>query len=201
MNDKFLLEFSSRPTAEISGLVALRASFVFDFVSRQKLGGTSLKYFTWMQLPVLLPDQVARHTGFISPRCKELLYVTAEMGPLATDLDDTGAPFLWEETRRQVIRAELDALFFHLYGISREDADYILDTFPIVRRKDEARYGSYRTKELILAEYDRMAAAGVSLENPLVEGENYTSTLTPPRARARDIRPCPTAAEVPPLHD
>jgi hypothetical protein len=25
-----------------------------------------------------------------------------------------------------------------------------------------------------------MAAAGLTLENPLVEGENYTSTLTPP---------------------
>ncbi|WP_144440235.1 hypothetical protein, partial [Streptomyces albidoflavus] len=39
---------------------------------------------------------------------------------------------------------------------------------------------SYRTKDLILAEYDRMAAAGVSLTTPLVDGENYTSTLTPP---------------------
>ncbi|MEU3148679.1 hypothetical protein, partial [Streptomyces sp. NPDC006999] len=86
----------------------------------------------------------------------------------------------WDESRRQVIRAELDALFFHLYGVSRNDVDYILDTFPIVRRKDEAKYGTYRTKELILAEYDRMAAAGLTLENPLVDGENYTSTLTPP---------------------
>ncbi|WP_443042318.1 DEAD/DEAH box helicase [Streptomyces sp. B21-105] len=40
-------------------------------------------------------------------------------------------------------------------------------------------HGSYRTEELTLAEYDRMAAAGLTLENPLVEGENYTSTLTP----------------------
>jgi hypothetical protein len=79
-----------------------------------------------------------------------------------------------------MIRAELDALFFHLYGVSREDVDYILDTFPIVRRKDEAKYGTYRTKELILTEYDRMTAAGLTLENSLVDGENYTSTLTPP---------------------
>ncbi len=43
-----------------------------------------------------------------------------------------------------------------------------------------AKYGTYRTKELILAEYDRMAVAGLTLENPLVDGENYTSTLTPP---------------------
>ncbi|WP_346265887.1 hypothetical protein [Streptomyces sp. CB09001] len=87
---------------------------------------------------------------------------------------------MWVPERRQVIRAELDALFFHLYGITRQDVDYIFETFPIVKRKDEAKYGTYRTKDLILAEYDRMAAAGVSLENPLVDGENYTSTLTPP---------------------
>jgi hypothetical protein len=55
-----------------------------------------------------------------------------------------------------------------------------METFPIVRRKDEAKYGTYRTKELILAEYDRMAAVSVSLTNPLAEGKNYTSTLTPP---------------------
>jgi len=98
----------------------------------------------------------------------------------ARDLGDTGAPFRWDEDRRAIIRAELDALFFHLYGISREDADYILDTFPIVKRKDEAKYGTYHTKDLILSIYDRMADAGVSLNTPLVDGENFTSALTPP---------------------
>ncbi|MBZ0306863.1 MAG: hypothetical protein K8I82_12410 [Anaerolineae bacterium] len=39
-----------------------------------------------------------------------------------------------------------DALYFHLYHIAREDVDYIMDTFPIVRRKDEDQHGDYRTK-------------------------------------------------------
>lgn len=121
-----------------------------------------------------------RHRDFIGHRVIELAYTTYDMSSFGADLGYVGSPFRWDEDRRQQIRAELDALFFHLYGISREDADYILDTFPIVRRKDEAKYGSYRTKELILAEYDRMAAAGLTLDNPLVDGENYTSTLTPP---------------------
>lgn len=104
------------------------------------------------------------------------------MAHFARDLGDTGSPFRWVEDRRTVIRAELDALFFHLYGITRDDASYILDTFPILKRKDEAAHGEYRTKRLILDEYDRMAAAGVTLETPLTEGENgsYRSTLTPP---------------------
>ena len=139
-----------------------------------------MNFFIWQQLPVPTPLTLRPHTEWITRRYLELSYTADEMRGLAKDLGGTGAPFRWDDGRRQVIRAELDAFCFHQYGISREDADYILDTFPIVRRKDEAKYGSYRTKELILAEYDRMAAAGVSLDNPLVDGENYTSTLTPP---------------------
>ncbi|MEV5550616.1 DNA methyltransferase [Streptomyces sp. NPDC052309] len=170
----------SRRTPAGTPLHTVAASFVFDFVARQKSGGVNLNFFIFEQLPTLTPRMVAPHDAFIAPRALELSYTSWDMRPFAADLGDTGAPFLWDEARRQVIRAELDALLFHLYGISRDDVDYILDTFPIVRRKDEAAYGGYRTKELILAEYDRMSAAGVSLTDPLVDGENHTSTLTPP---------------------
>ncbi|MFF3895156.1 hypothetical protein ACFYY3_18550 [Streptomyces sp. NPDC001812] len=52
--------------------------------------------------------------------------------------------------------------------------------FNVTRDNDMKAYGTYRTKDLILAEYDRMTQASLTLENPLVDGENYTSTLTPP---------------------
>ncbi|MEV5865236.1 DNA methyltransferase [Streptomyces tendae] len=151
-----------------------------DYILRQKLGGTNLNFFQFGQLPFLTPEMLTLHAPFITPRVLELSYSSNDMSAFARDLGDAGTPFQWNEARRQALRTELDAVFFHLYGISREDVDYILDTFPIVRRKDEAKYGTYRTKDLILAEYDRMAAAGLTLENPLVDGENYTSTLTPP---------------------
>ncbi len=61
--------------------------------------------------------------------------------------------------RRSAIRRELDAAFFHLYGISREDAGYIMETFPIVKRKEEERFGEYRTKRAILEIYDALAEA------------------------------------------
>ncbi len=51
-----------------------------------------------------------------------------------------------------------DALYFHLYGLSRADAAYILDTFPIVRRHDKAAFGTYRTKHMVLAYYNALAA-------------------------------------------
>jgi hypothetical protein len=67
---------------------------------------------------------------------------------------DTPAPFVWDEDRRAVLRAELDALYAHLYGLTRDELAYILDTFPIVRRKDEAQYGEYRTKRMVLEKYE-----------------------------------------------
>ncbi|MFE1842087.1 Eco57I restriction-modification methylase domain-containing protein [Streptomyces sp. NPDC059515] len=166
----------------IAALAACASSFVFDFTARFKVGGTHLNFFITQQLPVPSPEQLTVHIPFISPRFLELSYTSRDMSSFSLDLGDTGSPHRWDDNRRSVIRAELDALFFHLYGIDRDDVSYILDTFPIVRRKDEEKYGRYRTKNLILAEYDRMAAAGLTLENPLIEGESgtYRSTLTPP---------------------
>jgi hypothetical protein len=42
--------------------------------------------------------------------------------------------------------------------IARDDVDYIMETFPIVKRKDEAAHGEYLTKRIILEMYDHMAA-------------------------------------------
>jgi hypothetical protein len=70
------------------------------------------------------------------------------------------APFVWDEERLAHLRAELDALYAHLYGLTREELDYILDTFPIVRRKDEERWGEYRTKRLVLEAYEERGWLG-----------------------------------------
>jgi hypothetical protein len=109
------------------------------------------------------------------------------MTPLARDLGDEGEPFRWDEARRAQLRAELDAYFFHLYGISAEDTDYILETFQSesggLKNNEIAKFGEYRTKRLVLTEYARMAEASLTLEKPLIDGETYTSALTPPPGR------------------
>jgi hypothetical protein len=80
------------------------------------------------------------------------------MAAFARDLDCDGPPFVWDLERRATLRAELDAAFFHIYGLNREEVDHVMDTFPIVRRKDESAHGEYRTKRLVLEKYDEMAA-------------------------------------------
>lgn len=149
-------------------LVAEWSSIVFDFVVRQKIGGSNMSHHILKQLPSLPPatydapcawsptDTLA---DWIRPRVLELVYTAWDMQPFAQDLGYTGPPFTWDDTRRRQLRAELDAAFFHLYGLTRDEAAYILDTFPIVKRDDEARFGTYRTKDLILAAYDQYAAA------------------------------------------
>ena len=47
------------------------------------------------------------------------------------------------------------SLYFHLYGLTKDEAGEILDTFPIVKRQDEAKYGGkFRTRDLILGYYN-----------------------------------------------
>jgi len=68
-------------------------------------------------------------------------------------------PFKWDDARRARLRAELDGLYAHLYGLTREELDHIMDTFPIVKRKDEAKWGEYRTKRMVLEAWEELVRA------------------------------------------
>jgi len=99
------------------------------------------------------------------------------LAPFARDVGYDGPPFHWDPERRFLLRCELDAAFFHLYGLSRDDTDYAMDTFPIVR-KNEKPYGEYRTKRVILEIYDAMAEAART-------SKRYQTRLDPPPADPR----------------
>ena len=138
-----------------------------------------MNFFYVQQFAMLPPSAYTQgNHAFIRARVLELTYTARDICGFASDLGYTGAPFHWNPERRFLIRCELDALYFHLYGISREDACYILDTFPIVRRKDEAEHGEYRTQRLILELYDAMAEAERT-------GVPYQTRLDPPPADPR----------------
>jgi len=68
-----------------------------------------------------------------------------------------GSSSVLNEEHRLHLHAELDGLYGHLYGLTRDELATILDTFPIVKRKDEDAYGTYRTKRLVLEAYDGLA--------------------------------------------
>ena len=174
--DKFPLMFPHVSPVLTAALIAAQSSLVVDYVSRQKIGGTTMGVYIWKQLPVPTPAMLEPHTGFLTPRILELVYTTYEMTPLARDLGDADAPFVWDEDRRAQLRAELDAFFFRLYGIGRDEVDYIMETFQTeaggLKNNDIAKYGTYRTKDLVLEVYDRMSAAEAA-------GRQYATPISP----------------------
>jgi hypothetical protein len=86
----------------------------------------------------------------------ELTWVAHDLDAFGHDLGIRTECVTWDRSRREQLRCDLDATLFQVYGVSRDDAAYILDTFHIIRRDDVAAFGEYRTKRLILEAYDRL---------------------------------------------
>ena len=122
------------------------------------------------QLPVIAPKDYDRQFGSTTARdlirdhVLRLTYTAHDMAPFARDLGYDGAPYTWDDEERRHLRARLDALYFHLYGLSSDDAGYVLGTFPIVRRKDEAQFGRYRTRDMVLAYMNALDAEDTESE-------------------------------------
>ncbi len=159
-------------------------SYILDYSARQSIGGSHLTYSYLKQLPVLHPSKFTEQCiwekdhkllEWIFSRGFELTYTAWDLEEFAKDCGYEGPPFKWDEERRFLIRAELDAAYFHLYGIDRDDVEYIMETFPIVKRKDEKAFGEYRTKRVILEVYDAMAEA-------MKTGQSYQTIVSPPPA-------------------
>lgn len=190
------LWFTNKSVLDNCFLLACLASFSCDLVTRFKLGGTHLNYFILKQLAVLPPSFITHPAclllgKYLTASVLELSYTAYDLQPFAEDCGYDGPPFIWDEERRFNIRCELDALYFHLYLGTQTDwqtrgskellsyfpspryaVDYIMDTFPIVKRKDEKEYGEYRTKLRILEIYDQMTHC-------LSTNTEYRSTLNP----------------------
>jgi hypothetical protein len=186
-----LISLTLADGSESACFLACLNSFCIDYLARQNVGGSHLTYFILKQLPILTPKsfkvpapwcRAAATSDWIAERALELTFTARDVQGFARAVGYGGPPFRWDEERRFLIRCELDAAFFHLYGISHDDADYIMETFPIVRRKDEERFGEYRTKRVILEIYDEMEQAKQS-------GRPYQTRLDPPPGDPRAADP------------
>ena len=101
----------------------------------------------------------------------ELTYTANDMAPFARDMghiDGDGSvlpPFQWDKDRCLFLRAKLDAVFFHLYGVTdRDDVRHVYSSFPIVERQETAAYGTYRTREVCLAWMNALVAGDPDAE-------------------------------------
>ena len=166
----------------ISCLLASFNSLVFDYVARQKIGHTNFNFFIFEQLPALPPNiYTSTDIQFITPRVLELVYTAYDLKPFAEDMGYHGEPFEWDEERRALLRAELDAYYARLYDLTRDELRYILDpkevygedfpgeTFRVLKDKEIRLYGEYRTRRLVLEAWDRLE--GVQVAGYQVSGE------------------------------
>ncbi len=170
-------------------LLASLSSLVVDYVARQKLGTTSLTPFTLKQLPILPPERYSSSDiEFVTARVLELTYTSNDLGAWAADLGYSGKPFSWNPERRAHLRAELDAYYAQLYGLTRDELCYVLDpadvmgedypseTFRVLKKNELNEFGEYRTRRLVLEAWDRFEASGWR-EAPAVasDGVQYSS--------------------------
>lgn len=177
-NNLPLMLFGIRAEPEkLAALLGNLDSMPLDFVARHKVGGTHLNFFIYKQLPVLPPDRYSKvDLAYIVPRVLELTYTAHDLKPWADDLaaydprsaDQRATPFAWNHARRAQLRAELDAWYARLYGLTRDELRYILDpadvmgedypseTFRVLKNSEMREFGEYRTRRLVLEAWDRL---------------------------------------------
>jgi hypothetical protein len=170
-NQMPLMLFAERdnPPQQYAALLANLSALVFDFVARHKTGGTHMNYFIFKQLPILPPDRyTASDLAYIVPRVLELTYTAHDLALWAQDLGYDGPPYAFNPDRRAILRAELDACYARLYGLTRDELRYILDpsdvmgddypseTFRVLQKNEIREFGEYRTQRLVLAAWDAL---------------------------------------------
>ena len=196
--------FEKNRAEDTALLCANLNSFMFNFLTSMRQSGANLNKNVYSHLPII-PEpsskKIPNAVTFVSTRTLELVYTAWDLEHFAKDCGYDGPPFCWDEERRFWLRCELDAAFFHLYlgtpaewaeqntgellesyPTPRDAVDYIMETFPIVRRNDEEAHGEYRTKQAILDIYDEMQRA-------IDTGEPYETHLDPPPADPRVAHP------------
>lgn len=181
-NNKTPIIFEESGILDGTIMCGILSSIVFDYVTRQKVGGKSMNFFYVKQFPVLTPDQIPSATQWqIVKRVAEICYFNHDMDGWAEELweemDDSQRaqlpqignrePWIYNPDRRALLQAELDAIFAHLYGLTTDDLRYILDpedvcgkgcineTFRVLKDNELRQYGEYRTKRLVLEAWNK----------------------------------------------
>lgn len=115
-----------------------------------------MKYNVFKQLPILPPAFYTEpRLTFITPKVLELTYTSHSLAPFASDLGHNDPPFIWDEDRRALLRADLDAFYARAYGLTRDELRYILDpadvkgpdypseTFRVLKEKKSANTANF----------------------------------------------------------
>ena len=140
-------------------LIANLNSLAFDFIARQKYSSTSLSDFFVKQFPVLAPNTYLASPNWfkgeslvsrIRKLVIELVYTAEDLRAFADSFEYLGNPFSWNIERRIEIKAELDAIFFILYGFSIEESEHAINSFTRLEINENRQWGEYKSKNMIM---------------------------------------------------
>jgi hypothetical protein len=119
-------------SSEVLFTTACLNSFLFDFLIRQRIS-QNLTMFYIYQLPVPRLTKNDRNFNDIVQRAAKLICTTPEFDELAQEVGlGSHQQGVTDEAERAKLRAELDGMVAHLYGLTEDEFSYILTTFPIV---------------------------------------------------------------------
>ena len=168
-NSAPVVDYEHARAVALTLVLANMNSLPLDWTARFSVGGVNMNFFIVKQLPVLPPEAYLSNSTcghpwvrMIIPRVLELTYTSDQMGSFANDLGYEGSPFIWNEPRRHCLRSELDAIFAHMYGLSRSDLEWVLDatppgsSFPSLKQHELREFGEYRTERLVLQAFDSL---------------------------------------------
>ena len=165
-----LLPDPALPASDAAHLVANLSSLALDYVAKRKVQGTSMNWYIVEQLPMIAPDGFDRRFGdrtaseLVRDHVLRLCYTAHDLAPFARELGYEGEPFPWIPAERRQMRARLDALFLHLYGLDYTDSGYVLDQFPVLEKNERREHGRYLTRELVLGHYRALEAGDTTAE-------------------------------------
>ena len=126
-------------------LTAIANSYVFDFLIRMRVT-TTLNFFYLYQMPVPRLGENDRDFKPLVSRAARLICTAPEFGDFAKacGLEDHHDG-VTDAMSRGRLRAELDGLVAHLYGLTEEDFAHVLSTFPLVADSVKvAAHNAYR---------------------------------------------------------
>ena len=141
-------------------------SFTFDYILRQKLGGTNLSLFILEQLPMPTPELIStfrinyknnsgRLDEFLIERAAKLIVTSNSLKCVLDDLNINESPYVWHEERKQLVW-EIDAAVAHLYGLDKDMYEHIFTEFRIQKDKDISEFGAFRTRDKCLELFDEI---------------------------------------------
>jgi hypothetical protein len=141
------------------------SSLTFDYLVRQKMTTGNLNRFILIQIAVPKPDafnalfeynsQTKTAEEWILQYSPTLFFTTNSLEPFFRNIG-ISKPAKWDPETRLNSQYFLDALIAHVYGLSREDYQYILTRFPILARQEKEAFGEYKAGRLCIEYYDQI---------------------------------------------